>query len=332
MEPPYEARTGVVATFTDMGGWRAAMERALYAPGTGFFTGTGAPAGHFRTSAHASPLFAAAFGRLLGYVDEALGRPSTVDVVDVGAGRGELLVALDAAVPDGLRPRLRLTAVELAPRPPDLPATVAWTDRPPTRITGLLVATEWLDNVPLDLAALDDAGVARYLTPGGDLGDPLSTVDSEWLERWWPLASGAVAEIGVPRDEAWRSVLSTVERGLAVCVDYGHLRDARPRLGTLTAYRHGRQVPPVPDGSCDLTAHVAFDALATPRSTVLRQRDALRALGVSGQRPPLALATADPAAYLTALADAAAAAELTDPTGLGGHLWLLEPVGIGSPL
>jgi SAM-dependent MidA family methyltransferase len=305
------------------------MERALYAEGTGFFVGTEPPSAHFRTSVHASPLFAGALARLLVQVDEALGQPSTVDVVDVGAGRGELLLALAEAVPRTLATRLRLTAVERAPRPSSLPSSVAWAPAAPP-VLGMLVATEWLDNVPLDLATLAD--VPRYLNVDGTPGEPLSTVDEEWLERWWPLGSGEVAEIGLPRDVAWRGVLSTVERGLAVCVDYGHLRESRPRRGTLTGYRYGRQVAPVPDGSCDLTAHVAIDALTTPRSTVLRQRDALRALGVRGDRPPRAGATTDPAAYVHALAEAAQAAELTDRAGLGGHYWLLEPVGIPSPL
>lgn len=313
-------------------GWREAMARALYAEGTGFFMGTDPPAGHFRTSVHASPLFATALGRLLELVDEALGRPSTVDVVDLGAGRGELLGALSSVVPADLGTRLRYTAVELAPRPTNLPTSISWQATLPASMVGLLVATEWLDNVPLDLATLDDSGVVRYVNTDDSLAACVSTVDGDWLERWWPLASGAIAEIGRPRDEAWHAALSTVERGLAVCVDYGHLRGERPLLGTLTGYRAGRQVPPVPDGSCDLTAHVAFDALASPHSTLLRQRDALRALGISGVRPPLALASTDPAAYLRALADASAAAELTDPAGLGGHYWLLEPVGIPSPL
>jgi SAM-dependent MidA family methyltransferase len=310
--------------------WREAMQQALYAPGTGFFVAGDRPAGHFRTSVHASPLFASAVGRLLERVDAALGRPSAVDVVDVGAGRGELLGALAGAVPAPLAARLRLTAVELAPRPVGLPPSIAWASSVPSPVTGLLIATEWLDNVPLDVAMLDDSGTPRYVDTDGALGDQLSTVDREWLERWWPLGPGLVAEIGGPRDEAWRAAVSTVERGLAVCVDYGHLRADRPLLGTLTGYRHGRQVAPVPDGDCDLTAHVAFDALATPRSTVLRQRDALRALGVSGARPPLALASTDPAAYLHGLAQAGDAAELTDPAGLGGHRWLLEPIGLPS--
>ncbi|OLE27918.1 MAG: hypothetical protein AUG44_08920 [Actinobacteria bacterium 13_1_20CM_3_71_11] len=309
--------------------WSEAMERALYAPGTGFFVGADRPSEHFRTSVHASPLFAGALGRLLDRVDEALGRPATLDVVDVGAGRGELLVALAFAAGASLRARLRLTAVELAARPPYLPPDIAWVSSLPSSVTGLLLATEWLDNVPLDLAALDSTGVARYVLTDGSLGDPVCAEEAAWLAEWWPLEQGAIAEIGLPRERAWRAAVSAVTGGLAVCVDYGHLRDDRPVLGTLTGYRGGRQLPPVPDGACDLTAHVAVDALG---GTVLRQRDALRALGVSGARPSLSLASTDPAGYVRALAAAGAAAELIDPAGLGGHFWVVEPIGIGSPL
>jgi len=42
----------------------------------------------------------------------------------------------------------------------------------------------------------------------------------------------------------------------------------------------------------------------------------------------LELATTDPAGYLRALSAAGAAAELTEPAGLGGHLWLLHAAGI----
>jgi hypothetical protein len=120
-----------------------------------------------------------------------------------------------------------------------------------------------------------------------------------------------------------------------VAVDYGHLRAERPAGGTLTGYREGRQVPPVPDGSCDVTAHVAVDSAAAGTGSaykILGQREALRALGVDGGRPSLALASTDPAAYLRALGSAGAAAELTDPTGLGGHWWLVHGIGIDVPL
>lgn len=310
------------------------MQRALYGP-DGFFL-TGAPAGHFRTSVHASPLFTSALLRLLERVDRALGHPARLDLVDVGAGRGELLAALLAAAPAPLAARLRPTAVELAPRPHGLPERIAWLPEVPEQVTGMLVGTEWLDNVPLDVAELDGDATARYLLADGSPGPPVSAADADWLRRWWPLEPGNRAEIGAPRDAAWAAAVSTLQRGLAVAVDYGHLRERRPPLGTLTGYRGGRQVPPVPDGSCDLTAHVAFDSLTaacavgTP-PTLLPQRDVLRALGVSGDRPPLGLASTDPAGYLRALAGAGAAAELTDPAGLGGHCWLLQPVGIPAP-
>ena len=304
------------------------MRRALYGPG-GFFR-TSAPAGHFRTSALAAPEFAAALARLVALVDRALAYPPVLDLVDVGAGRGELLVRLAATVPPALRARLRLTAVELAPRPDGLPAAIAWRPTAPAGVTGLVLATEWLDNVPLDRAGLDRAGTARYELVDGTLGAPVSTVDRRWLDRWWPLVPGGRAEIGRPRDLAWRRAAGTLRAGLALAVDYGHLAGARPVQGTLTGYRHGRQVPPVPDGTCDLTAHVAFDPLCPGTGLVTRQRDALAGLGVDGTRPALARAHTDPAGYLRALARAGAGAELRDPAGLGGHLWLAHPVGTAA--
>src|SRR5689334_17966299 len=98
--------------------WRTAMHSALYGTG-GFFT-VSPPSGHFRTSVHASPLFAGAVLRLLASVDEALRQPDPLDVVDIGAGRAELLGALADAAPAELSARLRLTAVEMAPRPAGL--------------------------------------------------------------------------------------------------------------------------------------------------------------------------------------------------------------------
>jgi hypothetical protein len=67
---------------------------------------------------------------------------------------------------------------------------------------------------------------------------------------------------------------------------------------------------------------------AGPSGVAFSQRAALRALGVDGRRPPLELAHRDPAGYVRALSAASHAAELTDPAGLGGHFWLVHPVGV----
>jgi len=316
------------------------MTEALYAPGAGFFTGLGAgPAAHFRTSAHAGPVFARAIARLVADVDTALGHPERFDVVDVGAGRGELLRELATALPEPLLQRVRLIGVEVAERPTDLSQMIRWQRELPEHAMGVLLATEWLDNVPLDVVVRDGA-VWRYALVdkhgNESLGDAVDAGDDEWLRTWWP--DGDRAEVGRTRDAAWAHAVGRLSTGLALAVDYGHTRAARPPYGTLTSFVRGRQASPVPDGSRDLTAHVAADAVATAGSAVagqepllVRQADALAALGLSGRRPPIEAARADPAGYLRALADASTAAELIAPDGLGAHFWLLQPVGIGVP-
>lgn len=323
-------------------GWRAAAQDALYGP-RGFYRRPGeGPAGHFRTSVHASPLFAGAVARLLCRVDEALGRPAVLDFVDMAAGRGELAAGVLAALPADVAARTRAYAVELAERPAGLDHRVEWRSEPPERVTGLLFANEWLDNVPVDVAEVDAAGVPRLVLVREDgterLGEPVAGADAAWLARWWPLGAGEGlrAEIGLPRDRAWAAAAGALTRGLAVAVDYAHTAAARPPFGTLTAFRAGRETTPVPDGSCDITAHVALDACAAacalPGARLLSQRDALHALGLSGARPPLALASTDPAGYVRALAGAGEAAELTAPGGLGDFGWLVQSAGIADVL
>ncbi|MER7036018.1 hypothetical protein ABT334_34275, partial [Streptomyces albidoflavus] len=78
-------------------GWREATRTALYGD-EGFYRRPEGPAGHFRTSVHASGLFASAIARLLVRTARELGS-GTVDLVDVGAGRGELLTGVLAALP-----------------------------------------------------------------------------------------------------------------------------------------------------------------------------------------------------------------------------------------
>lgn len=321
-------------------GWQEAAETALYGDG-GFYRSPEGPAGHFRTSVHASPLFAAAVARLLVRTAAELGTTG-VDLVDLGAGRGELLTGVLAALPaeGGESLTVRAYAVELAARPPGLDPRVRWCAKPPQGVRGLLFANEWLDNVPVPVAETDPDGVERYVlvrTADGaeQLGEPVSGADAQWLRRWWPSAGpGSRAEIGRPRDEAWAGAVATLSGGLAVAVDYFHVRQERPPFGTLTGFRAGREVRPVPDGSCDLTAHVALDACAAaggPGVELRAQREALRELGVSGERPPLSLASSDPAGYVRALASAGEAAELTARGGLGDFGWLMQRVGPLSP-
>lgn len=297
--------------------WREAMHRALY--GEAGFYRRNLGARHFRTSVEATPRFAAALRAL-----------ATGSIVDIGAGSGRLLTDLHRLGHTGL------IAVEIGPRPAGLPPEIEWRDTLPETINGLVVANEWLDNVPVDIVEQTTGG-PRYVevdpeTGDERLGDAPTAPDQAWLDRWWPLSTGERAEVGRPRDEAWADVIKRLEHGVAVAADYAHQRGAR--FESLTSYRDGQVVAAVPDGSRDITAHVALDACAAAGRTagasdsvLTTQRDALRALGITGARPPLALASTDPQHYLRELGRAGEEGELIDPDGLGGFGWLIQSVG-----
>ncbi|WP_218159493.1 SAM-dependent methyltransferase [Lentzea albida] len=279
--------------------WEAAWHAALYGP-SGFFARGEKPSGHFRTSPLVGPELAEALLVLLARVDAALGFPPVVDFVDVGAGGGELAFAVRTLATGSLAARLRVTAVEVGPFV-ELPG-VQWVREVPSCV-GLLVGHEWLDAIPCPVVR-------------GPSSDP-------WITRWWPsLEDGELAEVGSPRDAAWAAAVSGVH-GAALAIDYGHLVSSR--RFTLTGYRGGRQVPPVFDGSCDITAHVALDACAAAAGgdwVLVSQRDALSALGLSGS------ASGSGWDWLESAARAGRIAELRDPGGLGGFGWLLHGCGV----
>lgn len=313
--------------------WKNAWDEALYGV-HGFFRRE-APSAHFRTSVHASPLFARALVRLV--------REAGLDtVVDIGAGRGELLAAMHE-----VDPGLDLLGVEVAARPADLPGAIAWTSALPESVEGLVVANEWLDNIPCHVVEVGEDGRRHVLhvdpaTGDESLGRPLDHDSvpaslAAWCDRWWPLdpgEPGTRAEVGSTRDAAWADVVGRVTRGITIAVDYGHLADARPPFGSLRSYLDGAEVDVLVDGSRDVTAHVAVDAVADRvGGRLLRQREALRRLGVSGARPELARATSDPAGYVADLAAASEAGELTATGGLGDFWWVVTTVGdVDHPL
>jgi SAM-dependent MidA family methyltransferase len=295
--------------------WEDAWQQALYGP-EGFYHRSEGPAGHFRTAAHAAaPELAVALHRLATEHDCS-------SIIDVGAGRGELLTAL-AADPGPAGTGLGLWGVDVVARPARLSPAVGWstglTALPDRVLSGaLVIAWELLDVVPCPVLELDTDGVPRevLVDPTGreELGDPAGPAEQEWIRRWWPTDSGQEGdrvEVGAPRDRLWSELAAravTGRAGALLAVDYAHLREERPSLGSLTGFRSGRALPPRPDGSMDVTAHVAMDAVAAAgvsggasSAQLTPQYTALRGLGVRNS-------------------------ELLDPGGLGGFSWLFQPL------
>lgn len=305
--------------------WREAWQEALYGT-AGFYRRAEGPAGHFTTSTHGplGPVFAAAILALSE-------REGLERIVDIGAGRGELLRQLHA-----LTPSIPLLGVEVVGRPDDLPAGIDWLVAPggallPAGLTDLrstlVVANEWLDVVPCTVARVTATGSVHEVLvdprSGAEaLGDPLSPPEAAWVAEHWPTEAMAVGdrlEIGLARDHAWADLVGRVRDGVVLAIDYGHVRAARPRGGTFMGYAKGLAVPPRADGSCDLTAHVAMDSL--PGARLRSQREWVRDLLPATPLPVAGEARGDPAAYLGALARRGALTQLTDPGGLGAFLW-----------
>ena len=335
--------------------WREAWWAALYGE-HGFYRRGEGPAGHFSTSATAGGGVAEEFARALWRLAADHG---CTTIVDVGAGRGELLRALSLSPwrPAGRHAApTELIGVDVVDRPAGLPGQIDWLTAAggaqlPEQLTGLratlVVANEWLDVVPVDLLEVDLAGRLRVVEVDAvgteRLGDPPDEATLAWCEQWWPVTDaepGTRVEVGASRDRAWADLVGRVDTGLCLAIDYGHTRSGRPGAGSLAAHRAGHLVPPVPDGSCDLTAHVALDSLAAGRLT--DQRSALSELGIDATlADPQALPASvgphgrsggpdsgpDPSAYLRELQRSGAAAVLLDRGGLGGFGWAVTECG-----
>lgn len=296
------------------------------------FWATSLPSEHFRTSA--GPGVAQRVADIIRATDARLGHPAELTIVDIGCGDGALLSLVREHCLD-LEGRARWIGIDL--RPFSRPGVESVTAMCPTLIpgapfVGVVMAHEWLDELPCDVVERDGDGVDRIVLIDREgcevLGPALSDEGScaqvgvdadaarEWLERWWPLRDpGDRAEIGWRRDHAWAWMGSLLERGTALVTDYGQDRDSRgdaDRRGTLVAYRDGRVVSPVPDGTCGVTAHVALDACAhaLPGTVQSTQRDEIPRAHMSDS-----VDSGDVAAYFDTL-------RLRDRSRLGAIRWL----------
>ncbi|MGA0208312.1 MAG: SAM-dependent methyltransferase [Candidatus Nanopelagicales bacterium] len=276
------------------GTWRTAWSHA----NTSFYDSHRAQ-DHFSTSIHVNATVARQLARLI-----QVRHPSDhqeVHVIDIGSGSGRLLEQLRHFLPK----RIRLLGVDRRPRPARLPPDIDWRqveiDDGTVDITGddghldgLLIAHEFLDDIPCDVVELDDELCERLVlvdtaTGAEELGpaldDPAAAAlldryppaeSMEWLRHWWPITRPAARrEIGIARDRTWSRLRRILRAGTAVAVDYAHTRPERTAglwdAGTLKGFRDGRPRRPVPDGSVNITAHVALDSCAHAGSPLRSQ-------------------------------------------------------------
>ena len=225
----------------------ALRRRARRSTATAASSGVAGPAAHFRTSVHA--LAALRRGRARRW----RGTPdSTPSSTSAPARR-----AADAL--HDLDPALQLVGVDVAERPAGLAADVAWTRHVPDDADG----TARRERVARQRArrrrwsCTDDGAAAGAGRPGdrcrADRRRRPDAADQDWLDRWWPLDAAEVgdrAEVGRPARRGLgsggrlaRAVASPSRSTTRTAATAGR------RRGTLTGYRDGRPVPPVPGRS-----------------------------------------------------------------------------------
>ena len=280
------------AEMEEAGGWLAFdrfMELALYSPGLGYYSAGSLKLGEqgdFVTAPELSPLFARCIARQCAEVLERLDGGA---ILEYGAGSGVMaagvLRELDelGALPEryrivelsaDLRQRQRET---LRHRVPRLAERVEWLDAPPEGMTGVVLANEVLDAMPVHRFRAEEDGPRELgvVWRGGGFGwepaEPASerlAREARRLQEQHALHPGYESELGLRACDWVRDLDTVLERGVALLIDYGfpapEFYHPQRSTGTLMChYRHRAHGDPlVLVGLQDITAHVDFSALA----------------------------------------------------------------------
>ncbi|MEP7361390.1 MAG: SAM-dependent methyltransferase [Chloroflexota bacterium] len=289
------------------------MERALYEPGLGYYATSRertTRSGDFLTAPELHPIFGQVVACQIGEMCERLGNPARFTVREYGAGRRTLGQALTAD-----------TAYE--------PVEFA-SAKPVTPLTGVVLANEFLDALPIHRLVYEGGAEPSELLVGwrdGQFVEEVGEISDDrliaWLERHRiGLHAGDIVEVNLQMADWLKQIGRDLERGFVLILDYGSGdRD------TVRAFR-GQHVSSAVLGGVghqDLTADVDFDALEDEARDAgfevlgrVRQAEFLLNAGLD-EVYAAARETADQD-WDSALNLRAAVRRLLDSSGLGGFV------------
>ncbi|MDH3532526.1 MAG: SAM-dependent methyltransferase [Gammaproteobacteria bacterium] len=266
------------------------MHHALYAPGLGYYSAGATKfgmAGDFITAPEVSPLFARVLARQCA---DVIAMTDAAGILEFGAGSGRLavdllqaLAALDA-LPDSYRilevsPDLRDRQASLLRREtPEHYGRVSWLDRMPDQHTGVIVANEVLDALPVERFLRHDNGIAQ-LCVGIDhdefvlqqrsapqvLRDAVVELEARLGQ---PLPHGYASEICLAAPHWVADLADVLQQGIAFLFDYGLCRREYYGPGRSGGWlrchfrHHAHDNPLLLPGIQDITGWVDFSAVA----------------------------------------------------------------------
>jgi len=266
------------------------MHHALYAPGLGYYSAGATKfgeAGDFVTAPEISPIFAGVLARQCAEVFASLDRPS---LLEVGAGSGRLACDLlkKLAELDALPERYVILEVSadlrdrqsalLENEVPDLIGRVSWLDQFPESLSGVIVANEVIDALPVERFAIRADGISQLCVASEDgtftiaeraapesLVTAIKGIEHDLSE---PLPEGYVSDV-CSAAPAWiADMAESLEKGAAFLFDYGVTRReyyAHDRSGGWLRCHfrhHAHNNALILPGVQDLTAWVDFSAVA----------------------------------------------------------------------
>jgi SAM-dependent MidA family methyltransferase len=269
------------------GGWISFadyMQMALYTPHLGYYSGTAnkfGQAGDFVTAPELSPLFSYA---VANQVSQVL-KTNSGDVLELGAGTGKLAIGVlerlnelgqlpehyyILEVSANLRERQQ-DALKSA-LSEDVFSRVQWLEALPNTLTGVVIANEVLDAIPVHMiqwqsgrwqecGVSDDQGFVWQNRPlhNQSLVANIDTnqLSDDYITEVCPAAQALIA-----------SLAGMLRQGLILMLDYGFCAreyyHPQRNQGTLMCHfhHHAHDNPFVYPGLQDVTAHVDFTAMA----------------------------------------------------------------------
>ncbi len=287
-------RSEITSVIAARGGWISFadfMNLALYAPGLGYYAagayklGIG---GDFTTAPELSPVF----GRCIAtQCEQILSAVGGGEILEIGAGTGALAVDIleelnrARCLPTAYRilepsPELRVRQQQrLLALDASLRNRVSWLDSLPTdTFSGVILANEVLDALPVECFQVTKENVESLgviATSNGFAWAPkpanaalAAAVTALAATRGVNFFDGYRSELCLSLEPWLAAVLKSLERGVALFVDYGlsreHYYDDSHLGGTLACYHRQRQHhdPFVNLGLQDITAWVDFTRVA----------------------------------------------------------------------
>lgn len=259
------------------------MDLALYEPRWGYYQSadfTIGQAGDFTTASHISPLYAQCFAQQCAQICQSLDQAC---ILELGAGTGVFAHTLLTTLAQlGITPHYYIYEVSAALKHKQQQVLqhhpkVTWLSQLPSALTGIIIANEVLDALPVHCFTLTNDGIAERGVTGHQqrftwqtklATNELLIAKVEPLRHRYHLPCDYQSEINLQLPELIKQLSASLTQGVMLFADYGYGQaeyyHPERRHGSLTCFyeHHHHDQPLLYPGLQDMTAHVDFTAVA----------------------------------------------------------------------